>query len=39
MLINAHLIEKGAKLVFLSERGVSNDSAGSDELRSVIMGE
>lgn len=39
MMINAHLIGKGAKLVFVSERDLLNDSQGVDEMRSVIMGE
>lgn len=38
MMINAHLISKGAKLVFLSERNLENDSQGVDEMRAVIMG-
>jgi hypothetical protein len=39
MMINAHLISKGVKLVFLSERNLKNDSQGVDEMRAVIMGE
>lgn len=39
MMINAHLIEKGAKLVFLSERNLLDGAPGNDEMRSIIMGE
>lgn len=38
MMINANLIEKGVKLVFLSERNLLDGAPGNDEMRSIIMG-